>query len=214
MAATQVVEFYLVAALSLVACAASAGGYTNHTVGGNAGWFFNSITNETSADYSAWAAAQTFNLGDFLIFNTDTNQTVIQTFNSTTYGSCSTDNALDSDTFQYDDGGNGQSGDKITIPVPLTIEGPQYYFSDADDGIPCLRGMAFKITVSHGLGLPPSLNQPPPPPFTAPPPFAEGDSPPILVIGTPGNHGIGANPGLHWLLLVLYSCSFLAWMIS
>lgn len=41
-------------------------GYANHTVGGRAGWFFNSTTNTSAANYSSWAATQTFNLGDFL----------------------------------------------------------------------------------------------------------------------------------------------------
>jgi hypothetical protein len=40
--------------------------YINHTVGDNAGWFFNSTTNTTATNYSSWAASQTFNLGDYL----------------------------------------------------------------------------------------------------------------------------------------------------
>ena len=40
--------------------------YTNHTVGGPAGWLFNANSNNPSANYSIWAANQTFNLGDFL----------------------------------------------------------------------------------------------------------------------------------------------------
>lgn len=38
----------------------------NHTVGGAAGWYFNTTSNATSANYTAWAASQTFHLGDFL----------------------------------------------------------------------------------------------------------------------------------------------------
>lgn len=41
-------------------------GYTNHTVGGAVGWFFNSTTNTSATNYSVWAANQTFNLGDYL----------------------------------------------------------------------------------------------------------------------------------------------------
>ena len=41
-------------------------GYTNHTVGGTVGWFFNSTTNTSATNYSTWAATQTFNLGDYL----------------------------------------------------------------------------------------------------------------------------------------------------
>lgn len=46
--------------------ATPAASYTNHTVGGNAGWFFNSTTNTSIVDYSEWAANQAFSLGDFL----------------------------------------------------------------------------------------------------------------------------------------------------
>ena len=56
----------LIVAALLVMAAAAADTYTNHTVGGDAGWFFDSATNKTSADYSAWAAKSTFNLGDYL----------------------------------------------------------------------------------------------------------------------------------------------------
>lgn len=52
--------------LLLIAAASSSAAYTNYTVGGNAGWFFYEATNATSANYSAWAASQTFNLGDYL----------------------------------------------------------------------------------------------------------------------------------------------------
>ncbi|KAG6434445.1 hypothetical protein SASPL_106081 [Salvia splendens] len=190
MAATKL---RLIVAALLVIAAAAADAYTNHTVGGDAGWFFDSTTNKTSADYSAWAANATFNLGDYLIFNTNTNQTVIQTYNRTTYSSCIIDDALDSDTFQYD-GGRNEFGSAMTISVALTIEGTQYYFSDANDGEQCQQGMAFEIKVEHGLGLPPSLNQPPPPAYVPPPGPAndEGQSPPAAIASTPpsSNHAI------------------------
>lgn len=41
-------------------------GYTNHTVGGAAGWFFNGTANTSATNYSSWVATLTFNLGDFL----------------------------------------------------------------------------------------------------------------------------------------------------
>ncbi|CAI9770293.1 unnamed protein product [Fraxinus pennsylvanica] len=209
------IALYLaMAAMALLINGAASDGttrYTNHTVGDSAGWVFNSNTNKTSADFTAWAAKQTFNLGDFLIFNTITNETVIQTYNKTTYDSCITDDALDSDTFQYD-GGSNEFGQTLTIPVPLTIEGAQYYFSDADDGEQCQHGMAFEIKVGHGLGLPLSLSQPPPPPYAPPPvPSDEGQSPPISVVTNPSNNGgMRAGVGICWLfLLLLVILSFL-----
>ncbi|KAL0309165.1 UNVERIFIED_CONTAM: hypothetical protein Sradi_5858800 [Sesamum radiatum] len=210
MVATRAMGLCLIVVALLINAAAAATSYSNHTVGGDAGWFFNSTTNMTSADYKAWAANQTFNLGDYLIFNTNTNQTVIQTYNTTTYNSCSMDDSLDTDTFQYD-GGNNQFGSAVVISVPLTIEGTQYYFSDADDGEQCLHGMAFEIKVNHGLGLPPSLNQPPPPPYVPPPePAEQAQMPPITVVTSPRSGGMRTSANFCWLLLVLVLVSFLA----
>lgn len=50
----------------LISATAAATVYTNYTVGGAAGWFFNATANNSVTNYSAWAATQTFNLGDFL----------------------------------------------------------------------------------------------------------------------------------------------------
>ncbi|XP_023000125.1 cucumber peeling cupredoxin-like [Cucurbita maxima] len=162
--------------------------YTNHTVGGPAGWFFNATKNISATNYSSWAASQTFNLGDFLIFRTNTNQTVIQTSNLTTFKSCSIDDASDNDTFQYN-GGDSDFNKPLTIPVALIISGSNYYFSDADDGVQCQRGMAFEIQVNTGLGLPPSLNQPPPPPYATPPDSDLAQTPPLMIPETKENSG-------------------------
>ncbi|KAK4397357.1 hypothetical protein Sango_1572300 [Sesamum angolense] len=165
MVATRAMGLCLIVVALLINAAAAATSYSNHTVGGDAGWFFNSTTNMTSADYKAWAANQTFNLGDYL----------------------------------------------MVISVPLTIEGTQYYFSDADDGEQCLHGMAFEIKVNHGLGLPPSLNQPPPPPYVPPPePADQAQTPPITVVTSPRSGGMRTSANFCWLLLVLVLVSFLA----
>lgn len=91
------------------------------------------------------------------------------------------DDASD-DTYMFHRGSN-EFGKAETITVALTIEGTQYYFSGADDGVQCQNGMAFEIKVGHGLGLPPSLNQPPPPPYVDPV-SSPIESPPIPVIDT------------------------------
>ncbi|KAK6260778.1 Phytocyanin domain - like 5 [Theobroma cacao] len=182
----------------LITTVAAATGYTNHTVGGGAGWFFDSNTNKSAVDYSSWAANRTFNLGDYLVFRTSTNQTVIQTYNETTYQSCTMDDASDTDTFQYN-GGNTDFDQLLTITVPLTIEGTNYYFSDADDGVQCQRGMAFEILVNHGIGLPPSLNQPPPPPYVEPPGADSAQSPPVTISGVSpslNNGAVGVGAGI------------------
>ncbi|KAG6748014.1 hypothetical protein POTOM_047909 [Populus tomentosa] len=127
--------------------------YINHTVGDNAGWFFNSTTNTTATNYSSWAASQTFNLGDYLIFKTSSNQTVIQTYNLTTLKNCSIDDSSYNDTVVYN-GGNAVFNQALTIIVPLTIQGPNYFFSDASDGIQCQHGLAFDINVSVLISRP------------------------------------------------------------
>lgn len=170
-------------AMALLICTVSAATeYSNYTVGGDAGWFFNATTNTSATNYKSWTANKTFNLGDYLIFKTTTNQTVIQTYNLTTYQSCTMDDASDDDTFQYG-GGNSEFDQAQTIAVPLTIEGSNYFFSDSDDGNQCQHGMAFEISVKHGLGLPPSLNQPPPPAYKEPP-GPDAQSPPVTINGS------------------------------
>ncbi|XP_058086102.1 early nodulin-like protein 18 [Magnolia sinica] len=196
-------------ATASVATSSDAPPYTNHTVGGQSGWFFNLTTSTPSANYSSWAANQTFNLGDYLIFNTNTNQTVIQTYNETTYKSCTTDEDSGDETFVFF--GSQEIGKPAMVAVPLTIEGVNYYFSDADDGTQCDKGMGFEIMVGHGRGLPPSLNQPPPPPYVAPP----MDSPPSDTVTTNqgqtfynGGSGIRVRFGMA-VLLLLFSSGFL-----
>ncbi|KAK9051420.1 hypothetical protein SSX86_028047 [Deinandra increscens subsp. villosa] len=170
--------------------------YTNHTVGGKSGWLFDPNTNTSSADYASWTANQTFDLGDYLIFNTNTNQTVILTYNETTFRSCSVDNSSDSDTFNYGQGSQ-QFGQPLTVAVPLTIEGPNYFFSDASDGIQCENGLAFGINVTHGAGLPPYLSQPPPPPYVDPPSNADGSVTPT-VTNVPSGAGLGGDANVRW----------------
>ncbi|KAM0007568.1 putative Phytocyanin domain, cupredoxin [Helianthus debilis subsp. tardiflorus] len=178
--------------------------YTNHTVGDKAGWLFDPNTNKSSANYASWSANQTFELGDYLIFNTNTNQTVILTYNETTYRSCSIDNSSDSDTFSYSSG-NQQFGQPLTIAVPLTIEGANYFFSDASDGVQCQNGMAFRINVTHGVGLPPSLNQPPPPPYVEPPANGDGSlTPPV----SDQPSGAGLSDGVNVRRVVCYLLTF------
>lgn len=201
--------------------------YANHTVGGAVGWFFDSAVNSSAVNYSTWASSQNFFLGDYLstknscffllyLFpesfppfftdqssNTDSNNTVIQTFNATTYALCDFSDDDGNDTAFYYDGSGGPTAN-LTVAVPLTSEGANYFFSAADGGVECLRGMRFEITVSHGRGLPPSLNQPPPPPYVdlAPPP------PPDIAV-TPTTGGVGKAEGraplAHALLLALFA---------
>ncbi|XP_068635453.1 early nodulin-like protein 18 [Aristolochia californica] len=159
--------------------------YTNHTVAQSAGWFFNATTETPSANYSAWAQSLTFNLGDYLIFNTNSNHTVVQTYNETSYRNCDIgDDDSDEDVAVY--AGEQGFGQPTVLAVPLTKVGPNYFFSGVDDGDECEHGMKFEITVNQGRGLPPSLNQPPPPPYKDP-----SQSPPA----SPSGNGAGVGQG-------------------
>lgn len=119
------------------------------------------------------------------------------------------DESVDDDTFSFS-GGSNQFGQPLTIAVPLTIEGPNYYFSDADDGMQCQQGMAFEINVKHGSGLPPSLNQPPPPAYVEPP--SSGDdsqSPPITINTPPSDNGVrAAGANVRWVVAYVLSYGF------
>ncbi|TKY45887.1 electron carrier [Spatholobus suberectus] len=190
---------HLTAFALFVTVAAAATEYHNHTVGAAAGWFFNSTTDTPAANYSSWASTQTFDLGDYLIFNTNSNQTVVQTYNKTTYLNCTADES-DNGTFVYD-GGSGRFGEALTIAVPLTIVGPNYFFSDAGDGVQCQRGLAFEIDVQRGLGLPPSLNQPPPPPYREPPGPDSAQSPPIAVAQSPSGGAFASRADVRMAVL-------------
>lgn len=183
--------------------------YTNHTVGGPSGWFFDPKKSSPAADYSAWAKAQSFFLGDFLIFKTNTNMTVIQTNNETTYGLCDASEDGGSGTFEWSDAGRLGIGTSESVEVPLTEEGVNYFFSGAGDGVQCQKGMRFSIDVGKGRGLPAALSQPPPPPYAEPtappPPEAEGN----VVGGSPKEESFytgaagGGGPGERnwWMVL-------------
>ncbi|XP_040385597.1 early nodulin-55-2-like [Oryza brachyantha] len=154
--------------------------YKNHTVAGADGWFFSAKSNTTSGNYSDWAAGEAFYLGDYLIFKTDENSSVVQTSNETAYSLC---DAEGSDILIYSFSGAERTH---TIAVPLTVEGANYFFSDADEGAQCEQGMRFEIKVAHGRGLPPDLANPPPAPkprVLAPPPAGTSMNPAVAGAG-------------------------------
>ncbi|KDP36975.1 hypothetical protein JCGZ_08567 [Jatropha curcas] len=139
--------------------AGSVAAYKNYTVGDSFGWYDN--TEKPNLDYQKWADSKNFSLGDFLIFNTNNNHSVVQTYNFTTYKLCDYDNALDNDTIEWsvsDPSNTATTG--VTVAVPLLKEGTTYFFSGDYDGDQCKAGQHFKINVTHGRGLPESLKDP------------------------------------------------------
>lgn len=136
-------------------------GYKNYTVGDDLGWF--DKLEKSTVNYQKWASSKTFSLGDFLIFNTDNNHTVVQTYNSTIYNLCDDSNALDNDTFQYaSPDPSASTVHPVSVAVPLLKVGPTYFFSSDYDGEQCENGQRFSINVTQGQGLPPSLRPPSP----------------------------------------------------
>ncbi|WOK95947.1 hypothetical protein Cni_G04654 [Canna indica] len=126
--------------------------YHNYTVGDSLGWY--DRLQVPQVNYQKWVAGKNFSLGDFLIFNTDKNHSVIQTYNVTTYKRCNYNDADTDDTIAWSSG-------KVTVAVPLLKEGMTYFFSGNYDGRQCRHGQHFKIKVAHGQGLPESLKHQP-----------------------------------------------------
>ncbi|EEF39175.1 copper ion binding protein, putative [Ricinus communis] len=149
----------LVVVLALISISGSADAYKNYTVGDSLGWY--DSTEKPNLNYQKWADSKNFSLGDFLIFNTNNNHSVVQTYNLTTYELCDYDNALENDTIEWsttDPSNTATFG--VTVDVPLLKEGITYFFSGDYDGDQCKSGMHFNINVTHGKGLPESLKSP------------------------------------------------------
>ncbi|KAJ0978038.1 hypothetical protein J5N97_013512 [Dioscorea zingiberensis] len=137
-----------------------ANAYKNYTVGDSLGWFDNLM--EPKVDYQKWVSGKNFSLGDFLIFNTDVNHTVVQTYNVTIYKHCDYNDADSDDTIEWSTGEPEVSNKPVSVAVPLVKEGINYFFSGNYDGEQCKHGQHFKINVTHGQGLPESLRTPVP----------------------------------------------------
>lgn len=158
----------VVAALA-IAAPRGADAYKNYTVGDDKGWY-DGLT-LPGVDYQAWADGKNFSLGDFLIFNTDKNHSVVQTRNGTLYKSCDYNDSGPDDTVEWSAAAPEFSKDAVTVAVPLLREGRAYFFSGNYDGEQCENGQRFAIDVAHGQGLPPDLR---PPVADAPAPSSAG----------------------------------------
>ncbi|KAJ6424621.1 hypothetical protein OIU84_025408 [Salix udensis] len=155
----RVLSFSCLLLLLLPSFLGSVGAYKNYTVGDSLGWY--DATVKSSVNYQKWADGKNFSLGDFLIFNTDSNHSVVQTYNITTYKLCDNGNSVDNDTVQWSSPNPSNTlTQAVTWAVPLLKEGPTFFFSGDYDGEQCQNGQHFKIAVSHGKGLPDSLKDP------------------------------------------------------
>ncbi|KAF8403679.1 hypothetical protein HHK36_011783 [Tetracentron sinense] len=164
--------FFFLPCLLLLSFSGFVEAYKNYTVGDSLGWYDNLL--KPKANYQKWVAAKNFSLGDFLIFNTDNNHSVVQTYNFTTYKRCDYDNAEEDDTTQWSTVDPSATAPRpVLVAVPLVKEGMTYFFSGDYDGEQCKHGQHFKINVTHGQGLPASLKNPPP---ESPAPMSSGNS--------------------------------------
>ncbi|KAH8498804.1 hypothetical protein Peur_073983 [Populus x canadensis] len=151
--------FLSFSSLILLSFSGSVDAYKNYTVGDSLGWYDTTV--KSNVNYQKWADGKNFSLGDFLIFNTDNNHSVVQTYNLTTYKLCDYDNSVDNDTVEWSSANPSNTLTQgVTVAVPLLKEGPTYFFSGDYDGEQCDNGQHFKITVFHGKGLPDSLKDP------------------------------------------------------
>ncbi|KAK6946926.1 Phytocyanin domain [Dillenia turbinata] len=176
--------------VSVIAVSVSGGveAYKNYTVGDSLGWFDNQ--EKPTVNYQKWAAPKNFSLGDFLIFNTDTNHSVIQTYNFTTYKHCDYYDAQDNDTIQWSAGDpSSTTPHDVSVPVPLVKEGMNYFFSGDYDGDQCRHGQHFKINVTYGQGLPESLKNPADEsPAPTSPDSGDDESAPDTIVPSSFNH--------------------------
>lgn len=127
------------------------------------------------------------------VFNTDSNHSVIQTYNITTYKACDYDDAEDDDTIQWATGEPAVTTQPVSVAVPLVKEGMTYFFSSDYDGEQCKNGQHFKINVTHGQGLPNSLKSPSTDSSPAPSSSADDDSVPDTVIPSNFNNPVGGD---------------------
>ncbi|XP_002526464.2 uclacyanin-3 [Ricinus communis] len=113
-----------------------------HDVGGSSGW-----TN-FGVDYSTWAAAETFTVGDTLVFSYGTNHQVAEVSESD-YNSCSSSNAIETHT-----------GGSTTVTLSKT--GKRFFICPT--GGHCGSGMKLAIDVVAASTTPGTTPATPPPP--------------------------------------------------
>lgn len=155
--------------------------YKNYTVGDSLGWY--DALENPNVDYHKWASSHNFSLGDFLIFNTDNNHSVVQTYNFTTYKLCDDSDALENDTIEWSAADPSSTAPHpISVAVPLIKVGETYFFSSDYDGEQCLNGQRFQINVTYGQGLPPSLRSDDDSPSPISPQSGDDDSAPDTMI--------------------------------
>ncbi|OIT20969.1 PREDICTED: uclacyanin-3-like [Nicotiana attenuata] len=117
----------------------------NHTVGGNSGW-------SQGADYTTWAASETFLVGDNLIFSYGLSHDVLEVTKAN-YDSCLTTNAIST------------NGGGMTV-ITLSSLGKRYFICGT--GGHCASGMKLEVNTIATASPPPAAAPPVPPPASTP----------------------------------------------
>ncbi|KAJ1699703.1 hypothetical protein LUZ63_008215 [Rhynchospora breviuscula] len=110
--------------LLLISCV-SWSSATDYTVGDSSGWV-------TGFDYTTWTSGKSFKEGDTLTFNYVSGSHTVDEVSSSDYSSCSTSNALSSDS----------SG---TTKITLKTSGTHYFICGVSGH--CSGGMKLSVTV-------------------------------------------------------------------
>lgn len=126
------------------------------------------------------------------VFNTDNNHSVVQTYNFTTYKLCDYQDALENDTIEWSAADpSSTTPHPVSVAIPLVKEGMNYFYSSDYDGEQCQNGQHFKINVTHGKGLPKSLQEPSDDaPAPNSPDYGSDDSAPDTIVPSNFNHPI------------------------
>ncbi|KAF7147398.1 hypothetical protein RHSIM_Rhsim03G0249600 [Rhododendron simsii] len=147
---------------------------TSHVVLGTSGWI---VPPGGSPDYVTWAAAQTFAVGDILIFNYATGAHDVAEVSKTAYEGCTSTTTITHTT---------------TGPTNITLStgGEHYYICTV--GNHCTRGqkLAINVTTSTTTSTPPppgttTTSPPPPSNTTASPPPPSSAATPLATAALP-----------------------------
>ncbi|XP_058206878.1 umecyanin-like [Rhododendron vialii] len=169
------IELKLFAASFMLAAALLQGSEaeTSHVVLGTSGWI---VPSGGSAEYVTWAAAQTFAVGDFLIFNYATGAHDVAEVSKTAYEGCTSTTTITLAT---------------TGPTNITLStaGEHYYICTV--GSHCNGGqkLAINVTASTTTSTPPppgtTTASPPPPGTTSSPPPPSSAATPFATAALP-----------------------------
>lgn len=152
-----------------------------HVVGNVTGWI---VPPGGAAFYTAWAAMETFTVGDILEFNFATGNHDVAKVTKTAFDNCNSNSPISLVT-------NG--------PANITLNSTGEHFFICTIGQHCSNGQKLAINVSASTATPPPASAPqpsaPPPSSTATPPSTTATPPPTSSAGPPtATPGPNAEP--------------------